>query len=128
SGVVFDGILNRQPVEPVRLNPILPLELDRILNKVLEKDRALRYQTASDLRADLQRQQRDSTSGKVKAWQAASAGTAGAQQTETAWEGLSPRAGNVKKLTRSASDKKIAGICGGMASYFHVDATLVRVL
>ena len=128
SGVVFDGILNRQPVEPVRLNPILPLELDRILNKALEKDRALRYQTASDLRADLQRQQRDSTSGKVKIWQAAAAGTVGAQQTETASEGPSPRTGNEKKLTRSASDKKIAGICGGMASYFHVDATLVRVL
>src|SRR5690242_3451695 len=128
SGVVFDGILNRQPVEPVRLNPILPLELDHILNKALEKDRALRYQTASDLRADLQRQQRDSASGKVKVWQAAAAGTAGAKQTETASEGLSPQTGGEKKLTRSASDKKIAGICGGMASYFHVDATLVRVL
>src|ERR1041384_4551489 len=128
SGVVFDGILNRQPVEPVRLNPILPLELDHILNKALEKDRALRYQTASDLRADLQRQQRDSTSGKVKVWQAAGAGTAGAKQTETTSEGLSPQPEGEKKLTRSAFDKKIAGICGGMASYFHVDATLVRVL
>ena len=128
SGVVFDGILNRQPVEPVRLNPILPLELDRILNKALEKDRALRYQTASDLRADLQRQQRDSTSGKVKVWQASAAGTVAAKQTETTSEGPSPQTGGEKKLTRSASDKKIAGICGGMASYFHVDATLVRVL
>src|SRR5690349_4881126 len=128
SGVVFDGILNRQPVEPVRLNPILPLELDHILNKALEKDRALRYQTASDLRADLQRQQRDSASGKVKVWQAAGTGTAGAKQTETTSEGLSPQPEGEKKLTRSAFDKKIAGICGGMASYFHVDATLVRVL
>jgi Tol biopolymer transport system component/phage shock protein PspC (stress-responsive transcriptional regulator) len=124
SGVVFDGILNRQPVEPLRLNPILPLELDRILNKALEKDRALRYQTASDLRADLQRQQRDSTSGKVKVWQAAATGAAAAKQAETA----SPQTGTERKLTRSATDKKIAGICGGMANYFHVDVTLVRVL
>ena len=126
SGVVFDGILNRQPVEPARLNPVLPLELDRILNKALEKDRALRYQTASDLRADLQRQQRDSTSGKVKAWQAASAVASG--QAETAPPGPLPQTGSEKKLTRSATDKKIAGICGGMAGYFQVDATLMRVL
>jgi eukaryotic-like serine/threonine-protein kinase len=76
SGVIFDGILNRLPVEPLRLNPILPVELDRILKKALEKDRTLRYQTASDLRADLQRQQRDSTSGKVRVWQATSGATA----------------------------------------------------
>jgi len=128
SGVVFDGILNRQPVEPARLNPILPLELDRILNKALEKDRALRYQTASDLRADLQRQQRDSTSGKVRVWQTTAADAAAAKQTETASEGASPQTGGEQKLTRSALNKKIAGICGGMADYFQVDATLMRVL
>jgi eukaryotic-like serine/threonine-protein kinase len=129
SGVVFDGILNRQPVDPARLNPILPLELDRILNKALEKDRVLRYQTASDLRADLQRQQRDSTSGKVKVWQASSAAAAAAaRQMETASPGPSAQTTSEKKLTRSATNKKIAGICGGMASYFQVDATLVRVL
>ena len=130
SGVVFDGILNRQPVEPLRLNPILPIELDRILNKALEKNRALRYQTASDLRADLQRQQRDSTSGKVTVWQAvAASATSGAtKQAETASPEPSSQTGAEKKLTRSATNKKIAGICGGMADYFHVDATLVRVL
>lgn len=127
SGVVFDGILNRQPIEPARLNPILPLELDRILNKALEKERTLRYQTASDLRADLQRQQRDSASGKVKVWQASSAAVA-ARQTETASSRPSPQTSTERKLTRSATNKKIAGICGGMADYFHVDATLVRVL
>ena len=127
SGVVFDGILNRQPVEPARLNPILPLELDRILNKALEKDRALRYQTASDLRADLQRQQRDSTSGRVKVWQTA-ADTAAAKQTETVSGESSLETGSERKLTRSATNKKIAGICGGMAHYFQVDATLMRVL
>ncbi|HKD51836.1 MAG TPA: protein kinase [Candidatus Acidoferrum sp.] len=126
SGLVFDGILNRQPAEPLTLNPILPLELDRILNKALEKDRGLRYQTASDLRADLQREQRNSTSGKVKAWQSTAA--VAAQQTRATSPGPSAQTSGEKKLTRSSMNKKIAGICGGMASYFQVDATLVRVL
>jgi serine/threonine protein kinase/Tol biopolymer transport system component len=59
TGVVFDTILNGVPVPPVRLNPDLPAELERIINKALEKDRNLRYQHASDIRADLQRLKRD---------------------------------------------------------------------
>ncbi len=63
SGVVFDGILNREPVAPVRLNPDLPVRLEEIINRALEKDRNLRYQNASDLRVELQRVKRDSSSG-----------------------------------------------------------------
>jgi serine/threonine protein kinase/tetratricopeptide (TPR) repeat protein len=59
SGMVFDGILNRAPVPPVRLNPGLPAELERIIDKCLEKDRDLRYQHASEIRTDLQRLKRD---------------------------------------------------------------------
>ncbi len=127
SGVIFDGILNRQPVEPLRLNPILPVELDRILNKALEKDRALRYQTASDLRADLQRQQRDSTSGKVRAWQATAAAALPGGRQEAPSSPLAAKAGSRKKLYRSSTDKKIAGVCGGLADYWNMDATLIRV-
>jgi len=62
SGIIFDYILNRAPVAPVRLNPDLPAELERIINKCLEKDRNLRYQHASEIRTDLQRLKRDAVS------------------------------------------------------------------
>src|SRR6202046_1800634 len=65
SGVVFEAILNREPVAPVRLNPDVPAKLEEIVNRALEKDRDLRYQHASDLRAELQRLKRDSTSGRI---------------------------------------------------------------
>jgi len=68
SAAVFNAILNRTPVDPVRLNPAVPAELSRIISKSLEKDKNLRYQNAADLRADLQRLKRDSdSSGKVSA-------------------------------------------------------------
>jgi serine/threonine protein kinase len=67
SALIFNAILERAPVAPVRLNPDVPGELERIINKCLEKDRELRYQSASELRADLKRLKRDTESGKVLA-------------------------------------------------------------
>ncbi|MGA8274471.1 MAG: serine/threonine-protein kinase, partial [Candidatus Sulfotelmatobacter sp.] len=67
NGLVFESILNRAPVSAVRLNPDLPVDLERIINKCLDKDRDLRYQHASDIRTDLQRLKRDSESGHVSA-------------------------------------------------------------
>jgi eukaryotic-like serine/threonine-protein kinase len=59
SHVIVDASLNKAPASLIRLNPELPGELERIINKALEKDRKLRYQSASDLRADLQRLKSD---------------------------------------------------------------------
>jgi serine/threonine-protein kinase len=65
SGVIFEAILNRVPIPPARLNPGIPLQLEQIISKALEKDRELRYRSASDIRADLQRLKRDTDSAKA---------------------------------------------------------------
>ena len=74
TAVVFDGILNREPVPPSSVNTALPTDLDRLIAKALEKERDLRYQTAADLRADLQRLRRDSGTRLVAAARRAGAG------------------------------------------------------
>ncbi len=73
SAATFDAILHKTPVSPVHVNPELPLELERIVNKALEKDRRMRYQSAADFRADLQRLKRDTDSGRSAAISAAAA-------------------------------------------------------
>ncbi|MGA2813626.1 MAG: protein kinase [Candidatus Acidiferrum sp.] len=75
SGVIFREILDGTPTEMVRLNPEAPAELERIINKAIEKDRDLRYRTAADIHTDLKRLRRDTDSGRVRA-----SGSALAQQ------------------------------------------------
>src|SRR5271156_739534 len=75
TATIFEAILNRAPVSAVRLNPDVSPEFERIINKALEKDRNLRYQSAAEMRADLQRQKRDTDSAKLPALANALVGT-----------------------------------------------------
>jgi eukaryotic-like serine/threonine-protein kinase len=88
SAVIFDAILRGDPASPGRLNPSLPAELERILNKALEKDRRLRYQSAGEMSVDLQRLKRDFDSGKsapIAAQKSVSAGALTALSARRGW-------------------------------------------
>src|SRR5579864_3671796 len=80
SAVIFDAILNRAPTAPVRLNPEVPLKLEEMIHKALEKDRDLRYQRASEVLIDLKRLKRDTDSGRTAASGSAVATTASRSQ------------------------------------------------
>jgi tetratricopeptide (TPR) repeat protein len=94
-GVIFNNILERAPVPPVRLNPDLPPRLEEIVNKALEKDRNLRYQHASDIRTDLERLKRDSDTRRT------SAGVREAEDARTPTAGRQPASG--KQYAASSS-------------------------
>jgi eukaryotic-like serine/threonine-protein kinase len=107
SGVIFKAILDAAPIPAVRLNPDLPFELERIINHALEKDRNLRYQHASDIRAELERLKRDTDSGRVTATQDLS----GAKAT------LHPSLGIRKRMILAAAFVVLAAIGVGIHQY-----------
>jgi eukaryotic-like serine/threonine-protein kinase len=114
SPEIFKAILDAAPVPALRLNPDMPTELDRIINKALEKDRNLRYQTAADLRTDLTRLKRDFESGRSSSGSgsnAASAVSASAVSIEAA-----PRASRKSLLIGLAAIVLVAA--AGVATYF----------
>jgi eukaryotic-like serine/threonine-protein kinase len=141
SGLIFHAILERPPVPPVRINPEVPPKLEEIINKCLEKDRELRYQVASELRADLKRLKRDTDSGLS----AATASAAVREPSQQKWQWVAPLAGIIAiatavllylftrplpaprilrtvQITRDGRDKTGPLVTDGARLYFQEDA------
>jgi len=118
SAVVFDAILHGVPVSPIRLNPELPAEFERIINKALEKDRDLRYQSAADLRTDLKRLKRDTDSGRTVVSSAAAPHTSSSGATQAVLSDVAAAARSSRKpyIIASAVAIVIAAVAG--AYYF----------
>ncbi len=105
SAAIFDSILHKAPVSPVRLNPKMPAELEPILNKALDKDRALRYQHASEMRTDLQRLKRDTDSRRVSSGFSAPVTAASAPDADMTEMAATPSSGTAKARTDSSKRK-----------------------
>src|SRR5216117_3574446 len=104
SGVIFDGIMNRAPLPPLRLNPDLPPKLEDVINRALEKDRELRYQHASEMRSELLRLKRDTETGRVTV---ASSGAVPIAQESGSQVAAPPAAGSAPALAPSPSSSGV---------------------
>jgi serine/threonine protein kinase/tetratricopeptide (TPR) repeat protein len=114
SALIFQAILDRAPTSPVRLNPDLPPKLEDTINKLLEKDRNLRYQHAADIRADLQRLKRDTESGRVVAASSGSVEVASESNVQTAvGHAAPPVSSRTVSAASSASGSAVRSAAGG---------------
>jgi eukaryotic-like serine/threonine-protein kinase len=103
SGVVFEAIMNRDPVAPIRLNPGLPSKLEDIISKSIEKDREMRYQNASDIRTDLKRLKRETESGRPGGASSGTMPVAGSQISEPSSSQSGSASGSSRVVTERIS-------------------------
>jgi serine/threonine protein kinase len=110
SAVIFDAILNHEPVSPAQFNPEIPPKLEEIIRNALEKDRELRYQSATEMRADLKRLKRDTSSRRISA-------ASGTAATADSWRNLAaPRSGSAAIGVAPAKRRlPIAAMAAGIA-------------
>jgi serine/threonine protein kinase/Flp pilus assembly protein TadD len=117
SGVIFDAIMNRAPVAPVRLNPDLPAKLEDVINRALEKDRDLRYQHAVDIKSELLRLKRDLESGRSAAVSSSSSGPASGAtpqvESQAAGDGRKTSGRSAAVLSSSASSSSLSSSGSG---------------
>ncbi|HZQ18642.1 MAG TPA: protein kinase [Terriglobales bacterium] len=111
SGVIFDGIMNRAPVAPVRLNPDLPAKLEDIINRALEKEREMRYQHASDIKSELLRLRRDLEAKKSSVHADDSA------EPVPAHEGTENRASGTSQVSMPRADSEPAPVTASRSNY-----------
>ncbi len=112
SALIFQAILDRAPVSPVRLNPDLPPKLEDIINKGLEKDRNLRYQHAADVRADLQRLKRDTDTGRAVAASSGAVAAAHDSGSGPAAQAVSSSSGSSGKVVAAGSSGPVMPASG----------------
>jgi eukaryotic-like serine/threonine-protein kinase len=117
SGVITDSVLNRAPVPAVRLNPDLPPDLERIINKALEKDREIRCQSAKELEADLKRLKRDLDSAR---------GMAVSQATDSSAASTGSKATPASETQSSSRNLLLAGVAVAMLAAIAVGAYFLR--
>ena len=110
SALIFQAILDRAPVSPIRLNPDLPPKLEDIINKALEKDRNLRYQHAADIRADLQRLKRDTDTGRAVAASSGSVAAARDSGSRPAAPAVSQPSGAAAAAVSSSAVMPASGV------------------
>jgi eukaryotic-like serine/threonine-protein kinase len=128
SADIFDAILNRRPVAPLRLNPEIPTELERIISKALEKDKNLRYQSAADMRTDLRRLKRDTDTGRMSATSSGAVAVAQDAGSQVVSHQPSPASGSATAVPSSSSSVKVGEVATAGKKFWKVLIPAIAVV